>query len=157
MYSQTTHNTVRFTVAQMEDAHQLQPMVAGLYQEDANPESPKLTAPQINRTLAELHSKPDKGKVVAMWSNNELAGYAIIIYFWSNEYGGNVIEIDELYVAPNHRSKGLGKSFFEWLFTEYENSSGFALQVSRTNDRARKLYEAVGFTKSSSSYMLKIK
>lgn len=156
MRKETHQQSVRFADASTKDLDRLQAMVAGLYQEDANPDAPKLTAPQIELTLTELLSKPDKGKVIAVWADGDLAGYAIIIYFWSNEYGGNVIEIDELYVSPDHRQKGLGKSFFEWLFNEYKSSSGFALQVSKSNQRARKLYEEVGFTQSSSSYMLKL-
>jgi GNAT superfamily N-acetyltransferase len=157
MNKKTNQQTVHFAVASMDDVHRLQPMVAGLYQEDANPDAPKSMAPQIELTFAELLSKPDKGKVITICSDGDIAGYAIIIYFWSNEYGGNVIEIDELYVSPNHRQKGLGKAFFEWLFKEYENSSGFALQVSKSNQRARKLYEEVGFSQSSSSYMLRLR
>ncbi len=30
----------------------------------------------------------------------QLVGYAILIPYWSNEFGGNLLFIDELFVSP---------------------------------------------------------
>jgi GNAT superfamily N-acetyltransferase len=42
-------------------------------------------------------------------------GYALLISFWSNELGGEVCNIDELFVAPLYRGRGLATALLEEL------------------------------------------
>ena len=42
-------------------------------------------------------------------------GYALIAKTFSQEAGGLVVWIEELYVEPDARSKGLGSEFFEFV------------------------------------------
>jgi GNAT superfamily N-acetyltransferase len=78
----------------------------------------------------------------------QLSGYALLIAFWSNELGGNICEVDELFVAPEHRSQGCGSSLFEAIAHGVLWSApivGIALGVTRDNVRARRPYERLGF------------
>ena len=75
-------------------------------------------------------------------------GYALLIRFWSNEVGGDVCEVDELFVVPEHRNHGYGTSLFEaiaqgdlWPFP----IPAIALGVTQDNTAARRLYERLGF------------
>jgi len=66
-----------------------------------------------------------------------------------NELGGEVCNIDELFVAPQYRGRGLATALFGSL-TEGDPSlwptkPALALEVSLQNERARALYERLGF------------
>lgn len=75
--------------------------------------------------------------------NGKTAGYALIAYYSSQEYGGKIALFDELYIKPCFRGQGIGKKVFEFV----ENSGVVAcrLEVERTNLRALKLYKALGY------------
>jgi GNAT superfamily N-acetyltransferase len=75
-------------------------------------------------------------------------GYAFLISFWSNELGGEVCIIDELYVAPPARGRGLGGSIFDKLIHgDLWKPKPMALILETTPDNlnARRLYERNGF------------
>jgi ribosomal protein S18 acetylase RimI-like enzyme len=72
---------------------------------------------------------------------------------WSNEYGGNIINIDELYIEKKYRSKGIGTDFIKYLVSSNLNTSvAIQLEVLSTNNKARKFYEKIGFLKSQNDY-----
>ena len=72
------------------------------------------------------------------------AGYAVTFFYLSQEFGGNAVWIDELFVKSNFRGKGIGKRFLEFA----ENSNGAAivrLEAEPDNARALKLYKSAGY------------
>lgn len=76
-----------------------------------NPVQPQ----QVRRTLAKLREEPNRGRAVICDIEGRAVGYALLISFWSNELGGEVCNIDELFVAPLYRGRGLATSFLEEL------------------------------------------
>ena len=74
-----------------------------------------------------------------------MAGYALLAHTWSQESGGDVIWVEELYVLPQFRGKGLGTAFFEELRRKYPHASRFRLELEPDNERAEKLYRKMGF------------
>jgi GNAT superfamily N-acetyltransferase len=79
---------------------------------------------------------------------NQLSGYALLIAYWSNEFGGDICAVDELFIVPEHRSQGYGKS----LFADIAQGDlwpapigAIAVGVTPGNVRARRLYERLGF------------
>jgi ribosomal protein S18 acetylase RimI-like enzyme len=78
----------------------------------------------------------------------QASGYALLIPFWSNELGGSVCVVDELFVLPEHRGQGHGQSLFAAIEQGDVWSApivAIALGVTPNNDRARRLYERLGF------------
>lgn len=73
------------------------------------------------------------------------SGYALIPSFWSCEGGGECAVLDELYILPEFRGKGIGTAFMEWLMKEYAQTPRIRLEVCPQNPRVRKLYERFGF------------
>lgn len=74
------------------------------------------------------------------------AGYALLSFTHSNESGGLVVLIEEVYVDAAFRGKKIGTKFFAWLFEAYaKEATRFRLEVSPGNVRARRLYERLGF------------
>ena len=74
----------------------------------------------------------------------EIAGYALLAKTYSREAGGVAVWIDELYVLPDFRGRGIGGSFFCWL---HENipAGRYRLETEPENERARKLYARYGY------------
>lgn len=119
-------------------------LVQCLYRED--PSDRPVRLPQILKTLERLSTYPELGCVMILECGGEIAGYSILINFWSNEFGGNVCFIDELYVKKEFRGKGLASGFIKYLAgIKFADSVALRLEVTPDNINARKLYERLGF------------
>jgi GNAT superfamily N-acetyltransferase len=121
-------------------------MCLGLYREDPGPQP--VEARQMRETLAALRREPWRGRAVVLDLGQQVVGYALLIAFWSNELGGEVCAIDELYVTRDLRGRGHGAA----LFGALERGDlwpapavAFALGTTPANSRARRLYERLGF------------
>lgn len=74
------------------------------------------------------------------------AGYALLAKTYSNEAGGLVVWIEEIYVRKPFRGCGLGKEFFSALERDYGQSvARFRLEVEDDNVGAIRLYKRLGF------------
>ncbi|MDP2342508.1 MAG: GNAT family N-acetyltransferase [Deltaproteobacteria bacterium] len=122
-------------------------MSQALYVED--PGSKPMGARDIARTLRTFEREPVRGKAVVVVVDGVVCGYALLCSFWSNELHGEVCTIDELFIAPAHRSRGLGSKLVQGLAQRslpvFRRAVAFELEVSPRNLRARALYERLGF------------
>ena len=75
----------------------------------------------------------------------ELAGYALLTKSFSQEAGGPVVWLDELYVTPQHRGKGLAREFLSFMEQEIP-AARYRLEVEPDNKRAASLYRRQGFS-----------
>lgn len=114
------------------------------------------TSPDILRPFAEFSRCEDKGRIVVFEKDKKIVGYAVLVIFFSNEFGGDVIEVDELLVHGNHRGSGIGSRLFQWVESEYPRCVALTLQVAPDNSDARKLYDRIGFTISGNDHMFKL-
>ena len=134
-------------LAESGDDDSIVEMCLRLYDED--PGALPVHPGNMRATLAALRREPCRGRAVVLEIENQLSGYALLIAFWSNELGGSICEIDELFVVPERRNLGHGKSLFEailqgdlWPIPIV----GMALGVTPDNVRARRFYKRLGFT-----------
>ena len=109
-----------------------------------------VSSEQVVRTLVKLREEPIRGQAVVCEVNGEVVGYALIISFWSNEMGGEVLYIDELFIEENYRGQGLGTDLINRLAIRDASfwsgkAAALALEVSPQNVRAKSLYERLGF------------
>jgi GNAT superfamily N-acetyltransferase len=119
---------------------------------ELNKEDPGLSTvdeTSVRRTLAVFRAQPHRGRAVVVELGGVVRGYALLVPFWSNELGGCVCDVDELFVQAGFRSRGIGTSLFEAitaraLFAD-ETVVALALGVTSGNHRARALYERLGF------------
>ena len=74
-----------------------------------------------------------------------VCGYGQIARTYSQEAGGSVVWIEELYVLPEYRSMGFGSAFFDLLARTYPDTARFRLEVEEENTGAVRLYERRGF------------
>ncbi len=136
-----------------KDLIQVQRLVEDLYRAYPTEEG---SVPDIALTFAEFERFPEKGRIVVFESSEgDVFGYAILVFFRSNEFGCDVIDVDELLVDEQHRNLGTGKKFFQWLESSYPKCVGFSLQTTESNISAAKLYKNIGFQRSGRNHMFK--
>ena len=133
--------------AEPRDDDDLIALSVALNAEDPGPAP--VPAEHVRRTLATLRAAPSRGTALVLEVDGRPAGYAFLIGFLSNELGGDVCVIDELYVAPAHRGHGHATRLLDDLATgaaPYAAGAGaLALETTPGNAAARRLYERVGF------------
>ena len=78
--------------------------------------------------------------------DGDLAGYALTSYTFSQEAGGKVVWLEEIYIRPEFRCHGLGKEFFAYV-DEYirPQVQRIRLEIEPDNVRAKKLYLQMGY------------
>lgn len=139
--------SARIAYATMIDDTQRDAVVAmmrGLYAED--PASAPVDAARFPETISVLLARPERGRIVLLLEGDAVRGYTLLIPYWSNEFGGTLVFIDELFVLPEARGRGLGRKFVEWVKAGRPyDAVAVLLEVSPANVRARRLYESLGF------------
>ncbi len=84
---------------------------------------------------------------LVMTEGENILGYVLLSFTYSNEVGGMVVWIEELYVKEAYRNQGLGKQALKWILNEYQkNTKRFRLEVTEENEGAKKLYCSFGFS-----------
>lgn len=74
-------------------------------------------------------------------------GYVVICFGWSVEFGGMDGFVDEIYIRPAVRGRGIGSEILMSLPKALAGAGlkALHLEVARDNDRARKFYEKLHF------------
>lgn len=87
--------------------------------------------------------------------DNQTVGYALLSKTYSNEAGGMVLWLEELYILEEYRGKGLAREFFKFLEEISKDYSRIRLELTPSNINAKRLYSNVGF--ESLEYLQMIK
>lgn len=131
-----------------------------LYLEDPSPHAPGPEA--IRRTLEAFGREPGRGRVLVLEEAGAVHGYALLASYWSNERGGEVLFVDELYVEPVWRGRGRATALVEALFVGTPtlwpgDPVALALEVTPSNPRARALYTRLGFTPAKNALLVRMR
>jgi hypothetical protein len=127
---------IMWRIATALDDEDIVAMCAALNSED--PGFTPVRPEQVRRTLAKLREQPDRGRAVVCDMDHRVVGYALLISFWSNELGGEVCNIDELF-ALFRRLGDAEESLW------HVKPAALTLEVTPQNRRAIALYERLGF------------
>ena len=102
---------------------------------------------EVRAALDKFLGHADLGQAWLLWLGEKPAGYVILTLGYSFEFRGRDAFIDELYIEPEFRRRGLGRRALEFL-EEKARASGvnaLHLEVDRANDPAMELYRRSGY------------
>lgn len=79
----------------------------------------------------------------------------LITFSYSNEFGGKIITIDELYIKEEYQGSGIGSEMLEFVEKKYKKGKVFTLLVNEKNKLAKNLYRKKGFEEIKYIQMIK--
>jgi ribosomal protein S18 acetylase RimI-like enzyme len=104
-------------------------------------------AARADAALAALVDAPAHGALLLADVDGEVAGYAVLGWCFSLEQGGRHALVDELYLVPGVRGRGLGRALLD-AACAHARAAGAPvarLEVNHHNARAKALYTSMGF------------
>ena len=104
-------------------------------------------ADDISATIRPLLGNSRFGRVWLICAESLPIGYVAVCFGYSIEFAGPDAFIDEMFIIPEQRGKGIGRSVLRLLKPEAAalGLKALHLEVARTNERARRLYASAGF------------
>ena len=132
-----------FVPATLEDIPVLVSMMPGVYGYEG--EIPVVAG--WTTAVAELIRTSSLGKLWMIHWQSQPIGYVAITFGFTLEFYGRTATIDELFVASQYRSHGIGGQAIEFV-EAYVRSIGtrsLMLEVDIANTRGQRFYEARGF------------
>lgn len=142
---------VNIKVATEKDLAELLPYVRAYHDfEDIN-----LTDSQRESSVRQLLTDRSLGVIWLVYGDNKLVGYLALCVGYSIEFGGVDAFLDEFYIHPEFREKGIGTRSLE-LVKEEARKIGIRaihLEVARSNIKANNIYSRLNF-KAREKYVL---
>lgn len=141
---------LRLTPATLADMPVLTPMAVDFKIDDPEPRSPRELA-----ALRALLADPGPGVVHRIDLADRTIGYAILCWGYSVEYGGRDAFLDEFYIVPDLRGRGLGLRALGLLEHEARRLGAVAIHVEVLAHEPRNadLYARAGFHDRNSRLM----
>jgi len=109
----------------------------------------------LNRDLARrdfeaLLQDQSHGQVWLLKHDDRAVGYLVLTVGFSMEYGGLVGVLDDLFVRPEYRRRGLGYVGLTVLLDECRSRgvTAVSVEVGRNNEPAQSLYRKCGFAEN---------
>ena len=110
----------------------------------------------IERTADEALQSDAYAEIYLLECEGDPAGYGLTARTFSQEAGGSVLWIEELYIREQFRSRGLGREFFSYIEEKNKDRTArIRLEVEEENTRAASLYERLGYEKLDYKQMIK--
>ena len=129
-----------------KDYAELETMILELYADGKATTVGGISSENIKKTVSTFLTDPSVLDIIIFIFEEKTVGYAILTWFWSNEFGGRMLQIDELLVKEAYRNRGFSTLFFKKLFTEKRYGEvGYLLEVGIYKADSARLYERLGF------------
>jgi ribosomal protein S18 acetylase RimI-like enzyme len=101
----------------------------------------------VRRVLRRFLGDPSLGKAWIFSDGANIAGYVVLTLGYSFEYHGRDAFVDELYVEPQCRRRGIGREAVKFVEGQARTMGVTALhlEVDHGNDPALELYQRAGY------------
>jgi ribosomal protein S18 acetylase RimI-like enzyme len=101
----------------------------------------------VRSVLREFLAEPSLGKAWIFSDGADIAGYIVLTLGFSFEYHGREAFVDELYVEPQYRRRGIGREALRFVDEQARAMGVIALhlEVDHGNDSALELYQRAGY------------
>ena len=136
-----------FVEAQPEDAPTLAALISAFYAEE--PDLQLFRPEESLRRATEIISLSNKLVFpLLIRKGSVVIGHVLLVPYYSNEFGGLLVMLDEFFVLAEHRHHGVGGEALEKLkcWAQEHGYNGMTLEVTNQNPRAKMLYERHGFS-----------
>lgn len=102
---------------------------------------------RLRRLISDLIADKNLGRLILFELIDELVGYMVLGFGFSIEFHGCDCLIDEFYVRPEHRSKGIGQAAVKFTLELCRNLGIKAvhLEADHFNARGHEFYKRLGF------------
>jgi ribosomal protein S18 acetylase RimI-like enzyme len=132
-----------FRVADAADADSLFVMMRELYEH----ESIAFDEPTARAALTQLLADDSFGVAHLILLGGEVAGYLVLTFGFSLEFGGRDAFVDELFVKDEFRGHGMGKAALGFAadICRARGVRALHLEVERANAAAQGIYRKAGF------------
>ena len=118
------------------------PQLIALFSEFADFEGRK---EQMTNSVDKMNAESDFFNCLVAEKDGKIIGYVAFFYCYFT-WSGKALYMDDLYITPDYRGKGLGTRFITML-KEIAAQSGCHImrwQVADWNERARAIYKGIG-------------
>jgi diamine N-acetyltransferase len=97
--------------------------------------------------LARLLDDASLGRVFLVEEEGEAAGYVVVAFGYSLEFHGRDAFVDELFLRPAFRARGLGREVLRFVeeHCRRDKITALHLEVERKNTAAQEFYRRLGF------------
>ena len=102
----------------------------------------------LGRALERAIVDPAVCTVLVATRDDRIVGVAVLSSTWTLEHGGAAAWLDELYVEPAERGRGIGRQLLAAASTAIADwgAASIDLEVDAAHERAAHLYQREGFT-----------
>src|SRR4051794_40294162 len=131
---------VSLTAASLDTAL---PLISAFYGEEAL----DYREARARRALVQLLDNPAQGAFQFIRVDGQPVGYFVLTICFSLEFGGRFALLDEFYVVPAHRGRGVGAGALDHIrhMAESWSLESIRLEIDRANLRLRAFYGRGGF------------
>jgi GNAT superfamily N-acetyltransferase len=101
----------------------------------------------LRSAIAGVFDDPSRGAFLLARVDDRFVGVAYVSFIWSIEHGGRSLWLDELFVRPELRERGIGRLLLEAVFAlaRAERCVAIDLEVDVDHSRVESLYQRHGF------------
>lgn len=100
---------------------------------------------RLEQTFADAVSPDPILEGYVLKEDGEIVGFGYVTEYYACEVGGRCLMFEELYLKEEARGKGYGSRYFEAVMEERPEVRRFRLEVTRSNEKAVRLYKRLGF------------
>lgn len=115
------------------------------------------SAEQLSCVLEKIVADAARGFVLLAREHGRIVGIAYVATILSAEHCGLVAWLEELYVMPSHRSRGIGTALIAAILERAHKAGMVAidLEIDAAHSRAESLYRRLGFRRLNRSRWVK--
>jgi ribosomal protein S18 acetylase RimI-like enzyme len=135
--------SLELTLAKPADLEPILPLVQAYHEFEGIGSSAAERESAVGRLLADT----GLGAIWTIRADGVLCGYIALCRGFSIEFDGFDAFVDEFFLLPGFRGRGIGKLVLEEIksLARRLDINALHLEVARDNERARRLYRAAGF------------
>ena len=136
--------SISFRPLKEADFSQILSMMKTFYASDALLIHPEEST--LRRTLKDAIGEDPFVEGFAFEYEGATAGYGMIAKSYSTEAGGHCVWIEDIYVLPDFRGKGLGTAFLKFVQNRFPHAVRIRLEAEPENEKAMSVYRVAGFS-----------